>query len=392
MRQWLRAVLALLLLAPWALQAQPVVLDTRDTLRRAEVFHILLEDEATARALGKLIAQAAPADRLEVFTKAARRSSRDWGSARNGGSLGLVWPGQMVRAFEEAVFAARPGEVGGPVETQYGWHLVYVSAFREEPVAAFCSRTLREATAAAPPAQRPLLEMSQRTGDRSQLVLEVATAIGKDWGAPLQDRAGNLVYFSAPVPGPEKLTLVQRHTDFVLPWLRPGPEAKGCVRSRREQWVVDCARRRAGLRSVADHEGRAGSGAILDRMTTTRIDHPTDVPLRPLTPGSIGAQLLTHACGAEAAAGLQPPYAQLLAAHVRPLVELREPLAGNPEAEVEVRTLRDGSLAQVRILRSSGEAAWDKAVVNAVMRAGKLPVDAEGRVPSRASFVLRARD
>jgi TonB family protein len=388
--RWRICLMVLAMLVAAGVRAQPLVLDTRDTLRRAEAFHILVEDEATAQALQQQLAAAPAADRLALFNRLARRNSRDWGSARAGGSLGLVWLGQTARAFEAAVFAAKPGDVGPPVETQYGWHLVYVAAFRDEPVAAFCTRTLRDAAAAAAPDQRALLEMSQRPVDRSQLVLEVATAIGKDWGTPLQDRAGNLVYFSAPIPGPDKLVLVQRHTDYLLPWLRPGPEAKGCVRSRREAWVVDCTRRRAGLRGVADHEGRAGSGAVLDRVRTTRTDHPTDVAFQPLAQGSIGAQLLAHACGAEVAGQLQPPYAQRLAGHIRALVDLREAVAGNPEAEVEVRTLRDGSVSQVRILRSSGDAAWDKAVVAAAMRAGKLPPDADGRVPPRATAVLRA--
>jgi peptidyl-prolyl cis-trans isomerase SurA len=57
------------------------------------------------------------------FAALAREYSED-ASAVRGGDLGVVAPGQMVPAFEEAAFALTPGAHSGIVETPYGYHLV----------------------------------------------------------------------------------------------------------------------------------------------------------------------------------------------------------------------------------------------------------------------------
>ena len=49
-------------------------------------------------------------------------------SGAEGGALGTFGPGQMVREFDEVVFSAPIGEVQGPVKTQFGYHLLEVTA------------------------------------------------------------------------------------------------------------------------------------------------------------------------------------------------------------------------------------------------------------------------
>ncbi len=62
----------------------------------------------------------------EDFGAVAAEMSDDPGSKDRGGDLGSFGRGQMVSEFEEAAFAASPGELVGPVETSFGVHLIEV--------------------------------------------------------------------------------------------------------------------------------------------------------------------------------------------------------------------------------------------------------------------------
>jgi peptidyl-prolyl cis-trans isomerase C len=87
--------------------------------------HILVDSEDKAKAL-----------LLEIqggkdFAEVAKTNSLD-GSAANGGDLGWFGLGVMVKPFEDAVIAAKTGEVIGPIKTDFGWHLILVSETRNK--------------------------------------------------------------------------------------------------------------------------------------------------------------------------------------------------------------------------------------------------------------------
>ena len=66
------------------------------------------------------------------FAELAKENSQDPGSAEKGGDLGCLGKGETVPPFEEAAFAAEQGEIVGPVETEFGFHLIEVTEIREE--------------------------------------------------------------------------------------------------------------------------------------------------------------------------------------------------------------------------------------------------------------------
>jgi colicin import membrane protein len=69
-------------------------------------------------------------------------------------------------------------------------------------------------------------------------------------------------------------------------------------------------------------------------------------------------------------------------ARVRPNIVFTEAAEGNPKAEVEVRCSPDGTIVGKRLVHSSGNKAWDEAVLRALDRTESLPRDVDGRVPS----------
>ncbi|MDM7931620.1 peptidylprolyl isomerase [Tabrizicola sp.] len=64
------------------------------------------------------------------FAELAKANSIDTGSGANGGELGWFGVGVMVKPFEEAVLGATVGEVAGPIQTDFGYHLVLVKETR----------------------------------------------------------------------------------------------------------------------------------------------------------------------------------------------------------------------------------------------------------------------
>ena len=64
------------------------------------------------------------------FGELAREFSQDPGSAEEGGELGCQGEGSFVPEFEEAAFSADEGEVVGPVETEFGYHVIKVTETR----------------------------------------------------------------------------------------------------------------------------------------------------------------------------------------------------------------------------------------------------------------------
>ena len=90
--------------------------------------------------------------------------------------------------------------------------------------------------------------------------------------------------------------------------------------------------------------------------------------------------------------GPSASYGGKVRARVRPNVIFTDDIVGNPVAEVEVRTTLDGTITSQRLLKSSGNKAWDDAVITAIIRTATLPRDTDGRVPTPLIISFRPKD
>ena len=90
--------------------------------------------------------------------------------------------------------------------------------------------------------------------------------------------------------------------------------------------------------------------------------------------------------------GPSASYGGKVRAKVKPNVIFTEEIIGNPVAEVEVRTTLDGTITSQRLVKSSGNKAWDDAVITAIVRTVTLPRDTDGRVPSPLIISFRPKD
>ena len=98
--------------------------------------------------------------------------------------------------------------------------------------------------------------------------------------------------------------------------------------------------------------------------------------------GLAGASGGEHSTGtALKSSGPSASYAGRLVARIKPNITYPGDVVGNPRAEVEVKVGADGTILSRRIVQSSGNKAWDDAVLRAIDKTEVLPRDTDGRVP-----------
>ncbi len=117
--------------AEQALQVKVFQALTKDVPSQAEqvkVRHILVESADQANALLAQIRGGAS------FAELAKTNSKDAESAAQGGDLGWTPRGVYLPEFEAAIWNANPGDLIGPVKTQFGYHVILVEGREVHPL------------------------------------------------------------------------------------------------------------------------------------------------------------------------------------------------------------------------------------------------------------------
>ena len=90
--------------------------------------------------------------------------------------------------------------------------------------------------------------------------------------------------------------------------------------------------------------------------------------------------------------GPSASYAGRLVGRIKPNITYPGDVVGNPRAEVEVKVSPDGTILSRRIVQTSGNRAWDDAVLRAIDKTEVFPKDTDGRVPSVIVLGFRPQD
>lgn len=109
------------------------------------------------------------------FADVARKESQDPGSAAQGGSLGSFGRGAMVKPFDDAVFGMKKGEIRGPVESEFGFHIIRLDDI--QPATTVALNDVREQIAATLRKQKVQIQFSQLADNFSNLVYEKADSL-----------------------------------------------------------------------------------------------------------------------------------------------------------------------------------------------------------------------
>jgi peptidyl-prolyl cis-trans isomerase C len=100
--------------------------------------HILIrapqgDEKASKAAKAKIEAIIVKLKNGADFAKLAKEETQDPSGKANGGDLGYFTKDQMVPAFSKVAFELKKGEISGPVQTQFGWHVIKVEDKRIKP-------------------------------------------------------------------------------------------------------------------------------------------------------------------------------------------------------------------------------------------------------------------
>jgi len=114
------------------------------TQEERQAAHILIavkpdakdDEKAAAKKKAEALLAQAKANPAK-FGELAKANSQDPGSAAQGGDLGSFARGAMVKPFEDAVFSAKSGDIVGPVQTDFGYHVIKVTGASPAHVQAF---------------------------------------------------------------------------------------------------------------------------------------------------------------------------------------------------------------------------------------------------------------
>ena len=110
--------------------------------------------------------------------------------------------------------------------------------------------------------------------------------------------------------------------------------------------------------------------------------------------GAAGATGSPSATGdALRASGPSASYGGRIIARVKPNIVFNpDDVSGNPVAEVEVRTAPDGKIMSRKLIKSSGNKAWDETVIKALDKTDTLPRDTDGTIPTMMVLGFKPRD
>jgi peptidyl-prolyl cis-trans isomerase D len=138
--------------------------------------HILITGKDDAAALAQAQQVLAQAKGGKDFGELAKQYSQDPGTAKNGGDLGFAERSAYVQPFADALFSMKPGDITGPVKTQFGYHLIKLEEVQPSSVKSFD---------AARPELEAALKRNQATDHLGEIQEQLQGKVGEP-GADLQ--------------------------------------------------------------------------------------------------------------------------------------------------------------------------------------------------------------
>ena len=156
--------------------------------------HILIQvqnDSEDAAARKKAEEVLAKVNAKGDFAKLAKEFSQDAGSAAQGGDLGWAERSYFVGPFADALFDMKPGEVRGPVRTQFGYHIIRLDEVNPGKQKSFDEgRAELETEYRRQEAEKHFGEQQEKLADKAFEQHDSLDVVSKELGLPIQEVSG----------------------------------------------------------------------------------------------------------------------------------------------------------------------------------------------------------
>lgn len=164
-------------------------------------------------------------------------------------------------------------------------------------------------------------------------------------------------------------------------------EEKAREKKELEKKKVEEAKKKAEAKKLADQKREAQERREAELAKKARDDQMRRIL------GQAGASGGPQARGsAQQSSGPSAGYAARVIARIRPNIIYAQDFPNSLRAEIEVRASPDGTITGRRLVKSSGNSAWDDAALRAIDRTDSLPRDTDGSVPSPMIVEMRPLD
>jgi len=164
-------------------------------------------------------------------------------------------------------------------------------------------------------------------------------------------------------------------------------EEKRQLDAKREEERKDKERKDKELKKLQTQKDAKQAAEEAKKLEAIRNDNMKRMA------GLAGATGGDNATGtAQRSAGPSDSYGGRIRARIKPNIVFTEEVVGNTPAEVEVRCAPDGTIVGRKLVKSSGNLAWDTAVLKAIDKTEVLPRDVDGRVHSPLLISFRPKD
>jgi colicin import membrane protein len=165
-------------------------------------------------------------------------------------------------------------------------------------------------------------------------------------------------------------------------------ERKDKERKEKEKERAEKERKEKEAKKQAEQKDSKASAEEAKKLEAIRKENMKRIA------GLAGASGSENATGtAMKSSGPSDSYGGRIRARVKPNITFDpSSVSGNPAAEVEVRCAPDGTIVSKKLTKSSGNTAWDNAVLKAIDKTEILPRDTDGRVHSPLLLVFKPND